>query len=58
MGIGNSIHKNSGWQGQLARVQRWYGSLKQIASQMSRTKNTELDFDFIYTFFQKLLSLA
>src|SRR5215510_5146269 len=27
MGIGWSIHKNDGWQGQLERVRRWHGRL-------------------------------
>ena len=57
MGIGSSIHKNPGWQGQLARVQRWHSRLKQIATQMSQTKDTELDFDFIYAFFQNCYHL-
>ena len=47
MGIGWSIHKNDGWQGQLERVHRWYGRLIHSAA----IGSADLE-DFAFTFFQ------
>ena len=47
MGMGWSIHKNGGWQGQLERVHRWYGRLIHSAS----IGSADLE-DFAFTFFQ------
>lgn len=52
MGIGGSRHKNQGWQGQLARVRRWYRRVQKIGMQMSQAVDTEDEHDFVYAFFQ------
>jgi len=47
MGIGWSIHKNGGWQGQLNRVHRWHQRL--VSSAITGSSDLE---DFAFTFFQ------
>lgn len=52
MGIGWSVHRNDGWQGQLARVRRWHQRVLNAAS----TGSPDLQ-DFIFVFFQNCYHL-
>jgi len=48
----NSIHTAHGWQGQYARVRRWYARVELVASARAHQGDALADQDFIYAFFQ------
>ena len=57
MGIGGSHHINSSWQGQLARVRRWYAKVEAIGHAENPSSNLEEEHDVVYAFFMNCYHL-
>lgn len=56
MGLGVSVHKSGGWQGQYERVKRWHSLVQKIGGQQKKG-DTEQEHDFVYAFFQNCYHL-
>ena len=57
MGIGGSIHKTEGWEGQWQRAKRWHSRLATVRSRRRKDKSTAEDWDFVHAFFQNCFHL-
>jgi len=57
MGIEGSNHVNNSWQGQLARIRRWYVKVEAIGRAENPTSNLEEEHDVVYAFFMNCYHL-